>query len=112
MIFGVRVLQRVGIDLDDEHGDHPGEGATLVDLALLALDLELPFAPYPDLVIVRGDARVELDEVVWDDVQGRFECSAEPVWMQTRARAQGIVEALIACGFRPIPFDHRENEIH
>lgn len=112
MTFSVRILQRVGVDLDDEHGDHPGDGATLVDLALLALDLELPFTPYPGLIVVRNDARIELDEVVWNDPKGRFECSAEPVWMQTRARAQGIVDDLIGCGFRPIQFDHRENEIH
>lgn len=112
MSYRVRVVQRVGIDVDDEHGDHPGDGAALVELAVLQLDLELPFAPFPTLVIRRGGADVELDEVVWDDASQTFVCNADVVWMQTRAGVEGIVENLIAGGFRPLEPDHRNEEVH
>lgn len=112
MSYVVQIIQRVGIDVDEEQGDHPGDGAALVDLAVLELELELPFAPYPSLVIEHGEARVQIEEVTWDHDAMRFSCQAESVWMQTRRGAEGIVETLVAGGFRPLESDHRKDETH
>jgi hypothetical protein len=111
-MFRIQVVQRIGIDVDDEHGEEPGDGAALVDLAVLQIELDLPFAPFPGLDIRHRGMDVLLEDVIWDHKEGTFLCRAQPLWTQTQSAAQGIVDALIEAGFCPLDSHHREDEVH
>lgn len=111
-MFQIQIVQRVGIDVDDDHGEEPGDGAALVDLAVLQMELDLPFVPFPGLCVEHRGLEVILEDVVWHHEGRRFLCRAEPVWTQTQGAAQGIVDALIEAGFCPLDSHHRENEVH
>lgn len=102
------LVQRIGIDLDDEHGDEAGDGAALIDLATLVRSINLPFSPFPDLRIKIGDTLLTVEQIVWDCADGRITCHAYPIWTQTRKGAQSIVETLVAAGFRPLDTHHRD----
>jgi hypothetical protein len=111
-MFRILVEQRVGIDVDEEHGEAPGDGAALVDLAVFHIRLELSFVPFPGLHIEHGGFEVLLEEVVWKHEDRIFFCRAEQLWTQTEGAAQGIVDALIEADFRPLDSHHREDEVH
>ena len=112
MKYPIVMVQRVGIDCDEEHGEEAGEGAALVELAALVTELELPFVPFPGLTIRSGSASLVLEEVVWEHERRRFVCEAEKVWMQTKASAESIVESLVEAGFRPLDPHHRGQDVH
>lgn len=107
----LRLVQRIGIDVDDD-GEDPGDGAALVDLAELELELEVPFVPLPSLTLVFGDVRVLLEEVAFTPATGVFSAEGEPIWTQTQDGAQGIVDALLEAGFTPVSTHHREKDVH
>lgn len=105
------IVQRIGIDVDEE-GEDAGDGAALIELAVLSLEIELPFVPMPGLIVrYRGEV-VVLDEILWDHQSGQFVCDAEPRWVQTQTGAEGIVERLLEAGFCPLGTDHREQDVH
>lgn len=106
----VRIRQRVGIDADLDGGTVPGEGAALIDLAVLEREMTLPFPPFPDLEVSFGDLSVELDRIGWDPADEKFVCEAEPMWAETNEHADRIVHALVDVGFCPADGDRRGAE--
>lgn len=112
MMFQIRIVQLVGIDVDLEHGEEPGDGAARIQLAVLELDLELPFAPVPGLSIQHQGFEVRLEDVVWNHDEGTFLGHGEDIWTLTEDAAQGIVHALIEAGFCPLDPNHREAKVH
>lgn len=111
MKYGIRIYQRVGVDMDDEHGEQAGDGAALVELANLAIELIIPFVPYPGLTVQIGAVGTRLEDVIWVHDKGFFGCHGEPIWRQTRDAAATIIESLIDAGFHPHD-PHREAEVH
>lgn len=101
MTYRVDIVQRVGIDMDDE-GEELGDGAALVDLACMTIVMVLPFVPHVGLKIRQCAALLEIEEVVWDTEQGRFRCFAVPMWRQTKKAAEETIDELVESGFRPI----------
>jgi hypothetical protein len=110
-MFHIQIVQRVVIDVDDQ-GEEPGDGAALVDLAVLQIELDLPFVPFPGLCILHRGIEVTLENVVWNHEGHTFLCRAEPLWTQTQTAAQGIVDALIEAAFCPLDPHHREDKVH
>lgn len=107
----VRLIQRVGIDVDDV-GEELGDGAALVDLAVFERPISLPFLPFPGLTLELSSERVVVEEVRWVEAAQQLVCEAEPIWTQTRTGADDIVESLIAAGFSPVDQNHRETDVH
>jgi len=102
----VQLVQRVGIDMDED-GIEPGDGAALVDLATLERHLELPFTPFEGLCIRKNDLDFFVDELIWVEGRDLFVCKST-TWVHTQEAADAMMTTLLEAGFSPLEDHHRE----